>query len=126
MTDGAGRVAAGRVAHHGGLAAERQVLRHYLRAGLSIVAERWRGRGGEIDLIARDASGYVFVEVKSGRDLSTAAGRLSLRQVRRLAAAAEEFLGTVAGGLANPLRFDLALVDRHGRVDIVENALVDF
>lgn len=102
------------------------MLRHYLRAGLSIVAERWRGRGGEIDLIARDDSGYVFVEVKSGRDLSVAAGRLSLRQVRRLAAAAEEFLGTVAGGLANPLRFDLALVDRQGRIDIVENALVDF
>ena len=115
----------GQSAHHAGLAAEGQVLRHYLRAGLSIVARRWRGQGGEIDLIAREGDRYVFIEVKAGRDLAGAAARLSLRQMHRLAAAAEEFLGGVAGGLGNDLRFDVALVDRQGRVDIMENALVD-
>jgi len=115
----------GLVAHAAGLAAEAQVLRHYLRAGLSVVARRWRGTGGEIDLIVRDADRYVFIEVKSSGALDVAAGRLSLRQMRRLASAAEEFLAGVAGGFGNELRFDVALVDRQGRVDILENALID-
>jgi putative endonuclease len=119
------RLNRGRAAYLAGSAAEAQVLRHYLRAGLSIIARRWRGQGGEIDLIARQGNRYVFVEVKASRDLATAATRLSLRQMRRLALAAEEFLGGVAGGLGNELRFDVALVDGRGRVDILENALVD-
>lgn len=116
----------GQLAHATGLAAEGQVLRHYLRAGLDIVAQRWRGQGAEIDLIARDGDRYVFIEVKAARSLATAATRLSMRQMRRLAAAAEEFLCGVSGGLGNELRFDVALVDRQGRIDIVENALIDF
>jgi putative endonuclease len=115
----------GQGAHLSGMAAEAQVLRHYLRAGLAVIAQRWRGRGGEIDLIARQGERYVFVEVKASHDLATAASRLSLRQMRRLALSAEEFLGTVAGGLGNDLRFDVALVDRQGRIDILENALID-
>lgn len=120
-----GRAITGQSAHYAGIAAEGQVARHYLRAGLEIIARRWRGKGGEIDLIARSADRYVFIEVKASRDFASAAARLSLRQMRRLAVAAEEFLGGVAGGLSNELRFDVALVDRQGRVDILENALVD-
>ena len=108
-----------------GLAAEAQVLRHYLKQGVEVVAQRWRGRGGEIDLIGRDEAGFVFVEVKAGRDLATAAGRLTRRQMQRLVGAAEEFMSTVSGGLGNELRFDVALVDRQGRFDIIENALID-
>jgi putative endonuclease len=115
----------GEAAHHAGMAAESQVVRHYLRAGLSILCQRWRGQGGEIDLIARQGDRYVFVEVKASRDLATAASRLSMRQSRRLAAAAEEFLCGVTGGLNNDLRFDVALVDGQGRVAILENALID-
>lgn len=114
----------GRTAHLSGLAAEEGVLRHYLRAGLQIVARRWRGRGGEIDLIARSSDGYVFIEVKAARDLATAAERLSTRQMGRLALAAQEFLGGVAGGLANPMRIDVALVDGQGRIEVCENAVI--
>lgn len=116
---------AGALAHATGMAAEAGVLRHYLRAGLSVVARRWRGQGGEIDLIARDADGYVFVEVKAAPTLAAAADRLSVRQMRRIAAAAEEFLCGVAGGLDNGMRFDVALVDRQGRIEVRENAIFD-
>lgn len=116
----------GQSAYHAGRAAEGQVARHYLRAGLEVVARRWRGQGGEIDLIARSGDRYVFIEVKASRDFASAAASLSLRQMRRLAAAAEEFLAGVAGGLSNELRFDVALVDRSGRIDILENALTEF
>jgi putative endonuclease len=119
------RSRAGQAAFFAGTAAEAQVLRHYQRAGLTVVAQRWRGKGGEIDLIARDGDRYVFVEVKAARDLATAACRVSPRQIRRLAAAAEEFLGTAPDGLGCDLRFDVALVDGQGRIDVLENALID-
>jgi putative endonuclease len=118
------RVAAGRRAERAGRAAEEGVVRHYLRAGYELVARRWRGLGGEIDLIAHSADGYVFVEVKSAPTLARAAERVSARQGRRLAAAAQEFLGGVAGGLGNPMRIDVALVDRLGRIEVCENALI--
>lgn len=115
---------AGARAHRTGVAAEEGVMRHYLRLGLEIVARRWRGRAGEIDLIGRTAAGYVFVEVKAAPTLAAAAERLTRRQMARIAGAAEEFLCGVAGGLGNPMRIDVALVDRMGRIEICENALM--
>lgn len=115
----------GAVAHQAGLAAEAGVARHYAQSGCQIVARRWRGQAGEIDLIGRDAGGYVFVEVKAARTVAQAAERLSRRQMARLAQAAEEFMGTVAGGLGQAMRFDVALVDRFGRLEVCENALID-
>lgn len=120
-----GRKLTGQAAFHSGTAAERLVMRHYLAAGAQVIAQRWRGQGGEIDLIAWDRDGYVFVEVKAARDLATAACRLSARQMRRLTCATEEFLAGVQGGLGCDLRFDVALVDGQGRIDILENALID-
>lgn len=46
---------------------ERLAARHLKRLGLRIVARQYRTRRGEIDLIARDGSQIVFVEVKSRR-----------------------------------------------------------
>jgi putative endonuclease len=117
------RQLAGQTAHRAGLAAEDGVLRHYLRAGLQIVARRWRGGGGEIDLIARGADGYVFVEVKASHDFARAAERVTQRQADRICAAAQVFLGGVAGGLGNAMRIDVALVDRFGRIQVCENAI---
>ncbi len=113
----------GAVSYHAGLSAEAQVARDYLRRGLPLAAQRWRGKGGEIDLIAQDGAGYVFIEVKKSRSHARAAERLSPRQVQRLFDAAGEFLAQCPAGLDTPCRFDLALVDAQGRIEIVENAL---
>lgn len=40
-------------------------LRHLLAMGWDVVARNWRGRGGEVDLIAWHESWLVFVEVKT-------------------------------------------------------------
>ena len=45
------RELAGRTAYEDGLAAEVIALRDYLARGYRLVAQRWRGRCGEIDLI---------------------------------------------------------------------------
>lgn len=107
-----------------GRAAEDQVARKYERAGHAIAARRWRGQGGEIDLVARDAEGLVFVEVKAARCHARAAERLRPRQIARLRVAAEEFLGGEPKGLLTPARFDVALVDAMGRIEVIENALM--
>lgn len=115
---------AGRMAFHAGRVAEDQVAARYERAGHAIAARRWRGRGGELDLVARDGDGLVFIEVKAARSHAAAAERLQPRQIARLQVAAEEFMGQEPRGLNTPARFDVALVDGTGRIEILENALM--
>lgn len=119
------RAARGSMGHAGGQAAERQVERAYADRGARCLARRWRGAGGEIDLIFEMTGDIVFVEVKSSRSHAGAAARLSPRQAARLMAAAEEYLGTQPRGALTPMRIDVALVDGQGRIEIVENALMD-
>jgi putative endonuclease len=116
------RVRRGRVAALSGRAAEAGVARHYTASGRPVVAERWRGAAGEIDLVVREGARVVFVEVKAAQSFEAAAHRLGRRQMDRLCAAAEEFVGQEPAGLLTEMRFDLALVDGSGQVRVIENA----
>lgn len=109
--------------HHAGRAAEGAVARHYALHGKPIAAERWRCAWGEIDLIARDGEEVVFIEVKQSRSHAEAALHLRPAQMQRLAAAAQVFLDGEPKGGMTPMRFDVALVDEIGRIEILENAL---
>jgi putative endonuclease len=113
----------GSVSYHAGLAAEDSVARHYGRDGRRVVARRWHGRGGEIDVIVQDRDETIFVEVKKSATHAEAAQRVSDRQVRRLFDCAGEYMGTLPGGLDSAVRFDVALVDAVGRIEVIENAL---
>lgn len=116
------RVMRGRVAYSAGCLAEGSVARAYVDQGHELIAERWRGRGGEIDLILRKDDEYIFVEVKKSARHAWAAERISTRQITRICNAAMEFCGRLPGGLLTAMRFDAALVDQFGRVEIIENA----
>lgn len=105
-----------------GRMAEDQVAARYAMQGAQVLARRWRGQGGEIDLIVAQGSCIIFVEVKCARDHAGAALRLGRGQMDRLCAAASEFCGTLPGGLLSEMRFDLAMVDGQGRIEVVENA----
>ncbi len=100
------------------------MLARYLREGCTLVARRWRGRGGEIDLVLREGVTVVFVEVKRAATHAAAAERIGGRQAVRLHAAAEEFLASEPGGAASETRFDVALVDGAGRIEILPNAFL--
>lgn len=113
----------GTTSYHGGLAAEDCVARHYDGLGRPVLARRWRGKGGEIDVIARDGADTVFVEVKRAGTHAAAAARVGDRQIRRLLDCAGEYMGTLPDGMLSPVRFDVALVDAVGRVALIENAL---
>lgn len=112
----------GSVSHHAGAAAEDSVARHYERRGLSVAARRWRGQGGEIDLILRQDETVVFVEVKQSRSFASAAAHVSRRQMDRIMTAAQEFLDGEPRGQLTDIRFDVALVNGTGEVRVIENA----
>lgn len=118
-----GRDVIGRTGYLSGIAAEDGVEREYARRGCTVLARRWRGRAGEVDLVFRDGEGLIFVEVKKSRSFDRALDRLGARQVGRLMRAAEEFLGTQAKGALTDVRFDVALMNEAGRIRIIENAL---
>jgi putative endonuclease len=112
----------GQTSYHAGLAAEETAARHYWRAGKTILQQRYRGRAGEIDLVVRDADELVFVEVKKSKTHAQAAQRLSRRQMDRICRAALKYVGSEPMGLLSPMRFDVALVDQYGTIDVIENA----
>jgi putative endonuclease len=107
------------VAYHAGLAAEEAVASRYRADGGQVRATRWRCPEGELDLVVELAEEIVFVEVKARR--SHAPGAVSARQWARIGAAASRYLAEMTDG-TRPCRFDLALVDRSGRTERIENA----
>ena len=108
--------------YQAGLAAEAMVERLYTGSGRQICARRWRGSAGEIDLIARDGAEVIFIEVKHSKTHAQAAERLGPRQMARIYGAASEFIGGEPAGQLTPVRFDVALVDGRGQIEILENA----
>ncbi|MBI1171490.1 hypothetical protein GC209_08825 [bacterium] len=113
----------GAASYHAGIAAEDQVSQLYDRTGRAVIHRRWRGSIGEIDLIAREGETVVFIEVKKSSSHALAAEHLTHGQIQRIMATASEFVGGEPNGQNTDMRFDVALVDAMGRIEIIENAL---
>lgn len=113
-------------AYHKGAAAEESVAQHYNRRGANLLETRWRGKGGEIDLIFLDNGVYVFCEVKAAGSVAAAIARLRPTQMTRIHVAAGEYLGQTPRGQLSDVRFDLAVVDGQGVVTVMENAFGHF
>lgn len=116
------RRARGRTAHLSGALAEDSVARLLERRGITILARRWRGKAGEIDLVASQGACLVFVEVKQSATHEKAALRLGSVQQGRIMRAALEYCDKAGWDLLPDMRFDAALVDGQGRVEILERA----
>ncbi|MCZ0961800.1 YraN family protein [Paracoccus benzoatiresistens] len=116
------RRARGRLAHLSGAMAEESVARSLEGRGMTILARRWRGKSGEVDLICRAGQCLVFVEVKQSGSHEEAAQKLGLAQQGRIMRAALEYCDKEGHAPVPELRFDAALVDRHGRIEILEGA----
>ena len=108
-----------------GHSAECQVAADYARRGYALLHQCWRGKQGEVDLILRDGPGLLFVEVKKARDFDTAVQRLGQRQLRRIARAAQEYMQKEGYSLRTLMRFDVALVNAHGEIRVIENIYFD-
>ncbi|MFT5632212.1 MAG: putative endonuclease [Gammaproteobacteria bacterium] len=112
----------GAVSYQAGLSAEDRISTDYERRGFPVAQRRWRGKGGEIDLIAQNGDGLVFIEVKQSSSFDQAVQHVSPRQMKRLYASAEEYLAQMPNGSLTDVRFDVALVNGRGEVQVIENA----
>ena len=91
------------------------------RRGYEIIARRYRRRGGEVDIIARDGEAVVFVEVKAreGRRFGEAAEAVTWTKRCRLTQVALDYLARQRlSGCA--CRFDVVSVQVGSGEPIVE------
>ncbi|MFZ2300813.1 MAG: YraN family protein [Gallionella sp.] len=94
-----------------GAQAERWAAQYLRKQGLKPVAENYRSRFGEIDLIMQDGAELVFVEVRLRRnaDFGGAAASIDTRKQQRLIRTAQQYLARLAH--IPPCRFDAVLMD---------------
>ena len=90
------------------------------RLGYVILDRRYRTRHGEIDIVARDASATVFVEVKARAtaEFGTAAEAVTPLKQRRLESMALDYLARHRL-LDRPCRFDVVAVDGIGEKAVI-------
>ncbi|HYM25851.1 MAG TPA: YraN family protein [Vicinamibacterales bacterium] len=81
------------------------------RRGYEILDRRYRKRGGEIDIVARDGVTTVFVEVKTRQDCEFGAGAESVRRwkQRRMTGVAVDWAAR-RGLIDTPCRFDVVSI----------------
>jgi putative endonuclease len=94
---------------------ERLACRFLMRQGFDILARRFRGRHGEIDLIAFEGTTLVFVEVKtrSSRDYGDPWEFVDWEKQQRFRRTAEEFVARFDVA-QYAYRFDIVSVVRPG------------
>ena len=82
------------------------------RQGLTMVARNFRTRFGEIDLIAKDGSTLVFIEVRmrSSQRFGGALESITTQKRARMVAAARGYLAMI--GAEPACRFDVILMQR--------------
>ena len=96
------------------------------RRGYAILARRYRRRGGELDIIAREGNTMVFVEVKTrgGRAFGGGADAVTPLKRRRMTQMALDYMARQH--LADcPCRFDVVSIrfDRGcASIDVFQNA----
>jgi putative endonuclease len=81
--------------------------------GIRMIAQGYRCRLGEIDLIGDDGRNLVFIEVKArGRDsLGSALESVGPAKQRRIIRATRHYLMRNPGAQSRPIRFDVVAFD---------------
>jgi putative endonuclease len=83
----------------------------YLRLkGWRLLAQRYKTKSGEVDLVMRRGGVTAFIEVKARKSLDGAIESVSPRQARRISAAARQFLLEDRKAALQACRFDIVAV----------------
>ncbi len=121
----------GRARKNLGDSAERVAALYLQEHGYQILAHNIRTRAGEIDLLAQDADGLAFVEVKARR--GTAYGEpeeaITPHKQLQLVRLADAYMAQTRELAGKPWRIDVIaiLLDRKGkvmRINHIKNAVV--
>lgn len=109
-----------------GRTAEFMALQYLRLKGYALVACNYvtgRGTGaGEVDLIVKNQTTLVFIEVKKRKDITTAAYSILPKQQERIRRAAEAFIARHAEYADFDIRFDAVLVQMPFTIKHLENA----
>lgn len=92
---------------------ENQALSYLKQQGLAFVARNVRNRAGEIDLIMRDKSGWVFVEVRfrKNSDYGDALLSVNWHKRRKILSTAQYWLAQRQESFeTTPCRFDICAI----------------
>ena len=116
------RQARGKAAQARGVAAEEACVALLAREGFSVLARRVRTGAGEIDILARNGTLTLVIEVKARPRAEEAAFAIAPRQRARLAAAAEALMASHPAWFGEGLRFDAMLVGADGEVRWIADA----
>lgn len=105
-----------------GAAGEAQAAAWYRQHGYVVVAQNWRCREGELDLVVRRGRTLVFVEVKARRTdrFGLPAEAVTPSKQRRLRTLATRFLESTETR-ASSLRFDVVSI-LAGQLEVIEAA----
>ncbi len=99
-----------------GRRAERDACKYLERRGLTLVERNYACACGEIDLIMRDRSTVVFVEVRyrRSRRYGSAAESVDWRKQGKLSATAARYLQEHPKAARQPCRFDVIALTGQG------------
>jgi putative endonuclease len=97
-------------AYRRGHSAERLAALALMLKGYRILGRRYRTRLGEIDLIARRGDVILIVEVKARATLQQAMDSVNQLTMRRIVAAADQWLARQPDHASLSLRFDLVAI----------------
>ena len=103
---------------------EQAAAAHLIKCGYVLVERKWRGPGGELDLVMRDSVTLVFVEVRTRRGPAGMAEESVGRTKReRLAALAYAYLDAAEVPADTPWRIDVVAldIDSRGRIARLEH-----
>jgi len=105
-----------------GDAGEDRALAYLEQQGLSLLQRNFRCRGGEIDLIMKDKSALVFVEVRKRTPsrFGGAAASIDMHKQTRLTTAAQVYLQSLR--TVPPCRFDVVAIDGE-QLNWIRNAI---
>jgi putative endonuclease len=105
-----------------GRSGEEQAAAWYRQHGYRILAQNWRSRIGEIDLVCALPEVLVFCEVKTRHNdrLGTPAEAVTARKQIRLRRLADQYVGRHTGG-GHQLRFDVVAI-LGDRLTVIEGA----
>jgi len=113
-----------------GDSAERVAALYLEQRGYNILARNVRTRAGEIDIVAEDADGLAFVEVKARRGTTHGAPEEAItpRKQLQLVNLADAFMAEQAAFTGKAWRIDVVVMelDRAGkvaRIELIRNAV---
>jgi len=118
------RAATGTTPYALGLKAEAEARRLLENKRYEIIAQRYKTKAGEIDLVAKRGNHLAFVEVKKRKTQDEAAYSILPRQQARIASAAEIFLGEHAELCQCSASFDVILVSQAQGCAHIEQAFL--